>query len=42
MKLFCDLSEQVKYLVEEQEGKKNFFIEGVFMEMDTKNRNNRV
>ena len=42
MKLFCELSEEVKFLVEEDEGKKNFFIEGVFMEMDTKNRNNRV
>lgn len=42
MKLFCELSENVKYLVEEKEGKKDFFIEGVFMEMDTKNRNNRV
>lgn len=42
MKLFCDLSEDVKYLVEEKEGKKEFFIEGVFMEMDTKNRNNRM
>mgnify|MGYP006270096723 CR=1 FL=1 len=42
MKLFCELSEQVKYLVEEKEGKKDFYIEGVFMEMDTKNRNNRV
>ena len=42
MKLFCDLSEDVKYLVEEKEGKKNFFIEGVFMEMDTPNRNKRI
>jgi len=42
MKLFCDLSEEVKYLVEENEGKKSYFIEGVFMEMDTKNRNNRI
>lgn len=42
MKLFCDLSEEVRYLVEEKEGKKDFYIEGVFMEMDTKNRNNRV
>lgn len=42
MKLFCDLSEDVKYLVEEKEGKKEFYIEGVFMEMDTKNRNNRM
>lgn len=42
MKLFCELSEQVKFLVEEKEGKKNFFIEGVFMEMETKNRNNRI
>jgi hypothetical protein len=42
MKLFCDLSEDVKYLVEEKEGKKEFYIEGVFMEMDTKNRNNRI
>ena len=42
MKLFCELSENVQYLVEEKEGKKNFYIHGVFMEMETKNRNNRV
>lgn len=42
MKLFCDLSEDIKYLVEEKEGKKSYFIEGVFMEMDTPNRNNRI
>ena len=42
MKLFCDLSEQVKYLVEGKEGKKNFFIEGVFIELDTQNRNKRI
>ena len=42
MKLFCELSENVQYLVEQKEGKKEFYIQGVFMEMETKNRNNRV
>jgi hypothetical protein len=42
MKLFCELSENVQYLVEQKEGKKEFYIHGVFMEMETKNRNNRV
>jgi hypothetical protein len=42
MKLFCELSENVQYLVEQKEGKKEFYIQGVFMEMETKNRNNRM
>jgi len=42
MKLFCEISEDVKLLVEEKDGKKNCFIEGVFMEMEIKNRNNRI
>lgn len=42
MKLFCELSENVQYVVEQKEGKKDFYIQGVFMEMETKNRNNRV
>lgn len=42
MKLFCELSENVQYLVEEKEGKKDFYIHGVFMEMGITNRNNRM
>ena len=43
MKLISELVEEVKYLVEEKEaGKKDFFIEGVFLQGNLKNRNNRV
>jgi len=43
MKLFCDINEQVQVLVEEvAPGQKNYFIEGVFLQCDTKNRNNRI
>jgi len=31
MKLITELHEEVKYLVEEKEGKKNYFIEGIIM-----------
>lgn len=42
MKLFTELVEEVKVLVEEKEsGKKDFFIEGIFMQAEKNNRNNR-
>jgi len=43
MKLFTELTEEVKVLVEEKEsGKKDYFIEGVFMQSNKQNRNGRV
>jgi len=43
MKLFTELNEEVKVLTEETEdGKKNFFIEGIFMQAEQKNRNGRM
>ena len=43
MKLFCDINEEIEVLTEENEpGKKNYFIEGIFLMCDQKNRNGRV
>lgn len=42
MKLMVELTEEVQYLVEEDNGKKTVFIEGVFMQSGIKNRNGRV
>jgi hypothetical protein len=43
MKLFTELFEEVKYVVEEKgNGKKNYFIEGIFLQGNLKNRNNRM
>ncbi|NDB58987.1 primosomal protein [bacterium] len=43
MKLIKEHTEQVKYLVEEKLGKgKEYFIEGVFLQSNLKNRNGRV
>jgi hypothetical protein len=43
MKLISELTEEVKYLVEAKEdGKKNYFIEGVFLQGNLKNRNGRM
>ena len=43
MKLISELTEEVKYLIEEKSpGKKDYFIEGVFLQGDKENRNNRV
>lgn len=41
MKLMCELTEDVKYIVEENNGKKSVYIEGVFMQADRPNRNGR-
>ena len=44
MKLITEVHDQdIEYLTEAAEdGKKNYFIEGVFMEGDIKNRNGRL
>jgi hypothetical protein len=42
MKLMCELNEDVRFLVEEKEGKKQYFIEGIFMQADIANRNGRM
>lgn len=43
MKLITELTEDVKYIKENiGNGEKTYFIEGVFMQSDTKNRNGRV
>ena len=42
MKLIREEINDANFLVEESEGKKNYFIEGVFMQSDLKNRNGRV
>jgi hypothetical protein len=43
MKLICEQIENVRYVTEAKEsGKKDYFIEGVFMQADLQNRNGRV
>ena len=42
MKLICEVNESVNFLVEENDGKKNYFIEGIFMQADLPNRNGRM
>ena len=44
MKLITEINESVEYIFEEDKdtGKKNYFIEGVFMQGDIKNRNGRM
>lgn len=44
MKLIIENTEHTEYLVEadEKTGKKNHYIKGIFLQADTKNRNNRV
>lgn len=42
MKLFTELVENVQYLVEEKNGKKDLFITGPFMQAEQKNRNGRI
>lgn len=40
--LITELNEDVQYLTEEKNGKKNLYIEGVFLQSNIKNRNGRV
>jgi hypothetical protein len=43
LKLITEVVEQVKYLTEEtKDGKKNYFLEGIFLQSEMKNRNGRV
>jgi hypothetical protein len=42
MKLFTELVEDVQYIVEEKNGKKDLFIVGPFMQAEQKNRNGRI
>lgn len=43
MKLFTELVEEVNYLVEDNgNGKKNYFIEGIFLQGNIQNRNKRM
>jgi hypothetical protein len=43
MKLICEINEQVNYITEAKEdGKKNYFIEGIFMQGNLENRNKRM
>lgn len=42
MRLITELTEEVKFLTEEKDGKKNFYIEGVWMQAAIKNRNGRM
>lgn len=43
MKLITELVEEVQYIAETKEsGKKEYFIEGIFLQADLKNRNGRI
>jgi hypothetical protein len=43
MKLICEVNENIQYITEEKDGGgKSYFIEGIFMQADIKNRNGRV
>lgn len=42
MKLIKELVEEVSFIAEEANGKKNYFIEGIFLQSNLKNRNGRV
>ena len=42
MRLIAEEINTVDFLCEEKEGKKNYFIEGIFLQAELKNRNNRM
>ena len=42
MKLISEVYEKVNFLIEEKEGKKDFFIEGIFMVAEQGNKNKRI
>lgn len=42
MRLIKEVAQDVKYLVEESQGKKNLYIEGIFAQSDTDNKNGRT
>ena len=42
MKLIREEIEQVEFIVENKNGKKSLFIEGVFMQAEQQNKNGRI
>ena len=42
MRLIAEEITTVDFICEDKEGKKNYFIEGVFLQAELKNRNNRM
>jgi hypothetical protein len=42
MRLITEHFDNLKYITEDRDGKKHTFIEGVFMQAETKNRNGRI
>jgi len=42
MKLITEHFDNLEYITEDKDGKKNIFIEGIFMQAEKKNRNGRV
>ena len=42
MKLITEMTEDVRLVTEDKDGKKNYYIEGIFMQAEQKNRNGRV
>jgi len=43
MKLITEMNEDVRLVTEKTEdGKKNYYIEGIFMQAEQKNRNGRI
>ena len=43
MKLICEVNDEIQYITEDKEnGVKQYFIEGIFMQGDLKNRNGRI
>jgi hypothetical protein len=42
MKLITENIEEINVLTEEKNGKKNLYIEGIFLQSETKNRNGRI
>lgn len=42
MRLISELTENVNIISEEKEGKKNLYLEGIFLQADIKNKNGRI
>ena len=42
MKLICEVNEEIETLIENEGDKKGYFIKGVFLQAEQKNRNGRI
>ncbi len=42
MKLLREMSENIKYITEENGGKKNLYIQGIFLQSEVENKNHRI